>query len=160
MGEIIKIDTQYSQWIKNISARFRQSQIKAACKVNQELLKFYWELGREISIKEKENEYGKDFFNKLSFDLGKELPKVRSFSVTNLRYMKRFYELYSNAKKLPQVGAVSGKNQNLPQLVADSPTPSIVPQLVEKSSNLQNRQQVADDLSFPTGGVIICMTNV
>ncbi len=119
MGAIVKLDAQYSQWIKDISSRFRQSQIKAACRVNQELLKFYWELGREISVKEKENEYGKDFYNKLSLDLGKELPEVRTFSVTNLRYMKRFYELYPNAKKLPQVGAVSGKNQNLPQVVAD-----------------------------------------
>ena len=109
MGDIVKLDEQYSQWIKDISTRFRQSQIKAACRVNQELLKFYWELGREISVKENENEYGKDFYNKLSLDLGKELPEVKSFSVTNLRYMKRFYELYPNAKKLPQVVAVSNE---------------------------------------------------
>ena len=55
MSDFIKLDAQYSQWIKDISARFKQSQIKAACKVNVELLKFYWELGRDISIREKEN---------------------------------------------------------------------------------------------------------
>ena len=119
MGNIIRFDAQYSQWLKDICTRFRQSQIKAACRVNQELLKFYWELGKEISIKKKENNYGKDFYNKLSSDLGKELPEVKSFSATNLRYMKRFYEFYPNARKLPQFVAVSRENQNLPQLVAD-----------------------------------------
>ena len=105
MSDFIKLDAQYSQWIKDISARFKQSQIKAACKVNVELLKFYWELGRDISIREKENVYGNDFFNKLSTDLSKEIPEVRSFSVTNLRYMKRFFNLYPLAGNLPQVGA-------------------------------------------------------
>jgi predicted nuclease of restriction endonuclease-like (RecB) superfamily len=119
MGDIVKLDEQYSQWIKDISTRFRQSQIKAACRVNQELLKFYWELGREVSIREKENGYGKGFFKKLSSDLTREIPDVKSFSITNLYYMKYFYELYPSAE--------------------------IFPQAVEKSDNQQNRQQVADD---------------
>jgi hypothetical protein len=33
--------------------------------------------------------------------------------------MKRFYEFYPNARKLPQFVAVSRENQNLPQIVAD-----------------------------------------
>ncbi len=105
----LRLDAQYSQWIKDISTRFRQSQIKAACRVNQELLKFYWELGREISVKEKENEYGKGFFKKLSIDLTNEIPDVKSFSVTNLHYIMWFYELYSNAENLPQVGVNSNQ---------------------------------------------------
>ena len=116
MGDIIKLDEQYSQWIKDISVRFKQSQIKAACKVNQELLKFYWELGREISIKEKENTYGSGLYKRLSADLRKEIPDVKSFSVTNLHYMKWFYELYSNAEILPQLVEKSDKQQNLPQV--------------------------------------------
>lgn len=116
MGDIVKLDAQYSQWIKNISRRFRQSRIKAACRVNQELLKFYWELGREISVKEKENEYGKGFFKKLSIDLTNEIPDVKSFSVTNLHYIKWFYELYSNAENLPQVGVNSEIHRNCHKL--------------------------------------------
>ena len=136
MGDIVKLDAQYSQWIKDISTRFRQSQIKAACRVNQELLKFYWELGREISIKEKENEYGMDFYNKLSLDLGKELPEVRSFSVTNLRYMKYFYELYPDAEIYPQVVDNSDHLQNLPQVGDNSGLSQIPPQVGDNSKQL------------------------
>ena len=42
------IDKDYSQWVKELVARYRQSQIKAAIKVNQEPLQFYWELGKDI----------------------------------------------------------------------------------------------------------------
>lgn len=42
------IDKDYTQWVENLSVRYRQSQIKAAVRVNRELLKYYWELGRDI----------------------------------------------------------------------------------------------------------------
>lgn len=132
MGGIVKLDAQYSQWINDIRTRFRQSQIKAACRVNQELLKFYWELGREISIREKENGYGKGFFKKLSSDLTREISDVKSFSATNLKYMKYFYELYPSAEIFPQAVEKSDNQQNPPH-VGDN------------SAHLQNRQQVADD---------------
>lgn len=42
------IDMDYARWVENLSVRYRQSQVKAAVKVNRELLKYYWELGRDI----------------------------------------------------------------------------------------------------------------
>ena len=67
------------------------------------MLRFYWGLGHDIHFME--NTYGSGLFKKLSHDLNKELPDVKSFSVTNLKYMRAFYELYSNAdEKSPQVG--------------------------------------------------------
>lgn len=116
MSDIVKFDEQYAQWIKDISLRFRQSQIKAACRVNVELMQFYWSLGRDISIKEKENAYGTGFFKKLSADLREELPEVKSFSTTNLKYMKYFYELYPGAENRPQLEDDSEQLQNRPQL--------------------------------------------
>ena len=43
------LDQDYILWIKDLSSRYRRSQIKAAVKVNQEMLQFYWELGKEYS---------------------------------------------------------------------------------------------------------------
>ena len=34
-------DRDYKNWIKDISSRFRRSQIKAATHVNEEMLRFY-----------------------------------------------------------------------------------------------------------------------
>lgn len=83
-------DRDYKNWIKDISGRFRRSQIKAATHVNEEMLRFYWNLGHDIHFRQSENSYGSDFFIKLSTDMKKELPDVKAFSVTNLHYMVCF----------------------------------------------------------------------
>lgn len=99
MSEIIKTNKEYSKWIMEVSQRFRKSQIKAAAKVNREMLIFYWSIGHDISENYNENIYGKSFYKNLSLDLNEALPDVKSFSVTNLKYMKYFYEMYSNSNR-------------------------------------------------------------
>ena len=116
MGEIIKVDAEYLKWILSVTEKFKQSQIKAASKVNVEMLSFYWSLGRDISEREQNNVYGTGFYKRVSDDLKHELPDVRSFSVTNLHYMKWFYELYPSAGNLPQLGVDSFDDPNLPQV--------------------------------------------
>ena len=109
MDNALKIpDDQYRQWIADLSKRYQRSQIKAATSVNSEMLGFYWSLGRDIVTMNAESEYGSSFFNKLSLDLKTIIPAAKCFSPTNLRYMKRFYELVSDvSEKLPQIGAES-----------------------------------------------------
>ena len=46
--ELTIIDKDYIRWVEDLSVRYRQSQIRAAVRVNRELLKYYWELGRDI----------------------------------------------------------------------------------------------------------------
>ena len=48
MSNLLSTDVEYKQWLQSLGKRFRQSQIKAAVKVNRELLAFYWELGKDI----------------------------------------------------------------------------------------------------------------
>ena len=42
--------------------RDSSSQIKAAVKVNNEMLRFYWELGKDIEEKQADNKYGSKFY--------------------------------------------------------------------------------------------------
>ena len=105
MTTLIKIDDDYAEWIRNLSLRFKQSQIKAAIKVNSEMLRFYFSLGADIVNKKAESRWGDGFFKNLSKDLQNELPDVRGFSETNLRYSKYFYLLYNQTLTIhPQVG--------------------------------------------------------
>lgn len=119
MSNLIHIDKEYRQWIQSLSKRFRRSQIKAAVHVNQEMLRFYWDLGRDIVARNAENTYGKGFYANLSQDLRNAIPNTEGFSVTSLKYAKYFYVLYSALLlNLPQVGEIS-ENENHPQLVDD-----------------------------------------
>lgn len=118
MKGIAVIDNNYKQWVSEIRGRYRQSQIKAAVKVNSEMLQFYWSLGHDIVEREMENTYGSGFFKRLSADLQRELPDAKGFSPTNIKYFKYFYELYS-----PLL-------ENRPQ-VADNFKHAIIPQVAE-----------------------------
>lgn len=119
MKSITILDPNYKDWIKELSLRYRKSQIKAAVKVNREMLSFYWSVGKDITEKEYDNKYGSAFYKNLSVDLIAELPNVEGLSERNLRYMKSFYTLYSSCMKtLPQSVAKS-ENEILPQLVAE-----------------------------------------
>lgn len=84
------LDPDYLQWVKELSARYRQSQIKAALKVNSVLIEFYWELGSDIISLGIDNKYGGKFYATLSSDLRKEMPGVGGLSESNIRYAKRF----------------------------------------------------------------------
>lgn len=104
MDKLVEVGAQYREWISEVSKRFHQSQIKAAVKVNDEMLRFYWQLGKELHDRKDKFSYGQSFYKTISRDLRRELPDVKSFSETNLRYMQKFAELYSEVSNLPQVG--------------------------------------------------------
>lgn len=105
-NEIIKTET-YKNWIADLKIRYRQSQIKASVAVNGELLKFYFELGKDISEKQFANTYGSSFYKTLSTDLINEFPDAKGLSPTNLKYAFYFYSLYKD------------EVENRPQLVDD-----------------------------------------
>lgn len=58
---------------------------------------------------------GSKFYANLSKDLADVLPGTKSFSETNLKYMKYFYQLYSQIS--PQVVDENGTEEISPQLV-------------------------------------------
>lgn len=84
MDKLVEVDAQYREWISEVSKRFHQSLIKAAVKVNDEMLRFYWQLGKELHDRKDKFSYGQSFYKTISRDLRRELPDVKSFSETNL----------------------------------------------------------------------------
>ncbi len=90
-----KVDESYLFWIGQIIERYRSSQIKAAVKVNREMLRFYWSLGEDIVRMQLESVYGDGILERISSDLKQQFPSAKGFSVTNLNYMKRFHITYN-----------------------------------------------------------------
>ncbi len=86
---------EYAQLLGVLKERFRKSQIKAAVKVNTVMLEYYWDMGRDISRLHAAAKWGSAFFDCLSLDLKTEFPGQTGFSVTNIKYAKRWYEFYN-----------------------------------------------------------------
>ncbi|MCL2028021.1 MAG: PDDEXK nuclease domain-containing protein [Bacteroidales bacterium] len=101
-----KTDSEYRQWLIDLKTKIKQSQIKAAVRVNEEMLRLYWDMGQDIVARQMEAAWGSGFFEKLSKDLRSEFPYLKGFSPRNLLYIKRFYTFYSQGNAIPhQVGA-------------------------------------------------------
>lgn len=89
------ITAEYKQWFADIKSRLRNSQIKAAIKVNGTLLEFYWSLGRDIVKMKAEQAWGSGVLQQLSFDLRDEFPDMKGLSYTNLRYAAQWFRFYT-----------------------------------------------------------------
>ncbi|MEG1909372.1 MAG: PDDEXK nuclease domain-containing protein [Bacteroidales bacterium] len=118
MSKLIKTDIEYKQWLVEIKEQIRNSQIKAVLSVNAGMLALYFDLGKRIEITKADSKWGSGFFASLSADLREEFSDIEGFSETNLRYMKRFYNFYSQCFTIPpQLGAEleTMPNPNSPQ---------------------------------------------
>ncbi len=106
MNQSLTKNKNYSVWLKELKNKVRLVQIKAAVKVNSELLQFYWELGQDILDKQKNAKWGDGFLRQLSMDLSSEFPHIRGFSKRNLELIRKWYVFY-NQKNLIAKQAVS-----------------------------------------------------
>lgn len=98
------LDKDYAQWVEDLSVRYSQSQVRASVKVNRELLRYYWELGRDIEEMHVEERWGQGVVKNLSADLQHRNPNATGLSRTNIYYAKKFYLLYSQYLEIvPQV---------------------------------------------------------
>ena len=95
LAVVLHDDCDYKDWLVELKERFYSHRLKASCATNGYLLDFYWKLGRDIEAKQYTNTYGSGFYKNLSQDLKNEMPGVKGFSPTNLKYMSYFYKLYA-----------------------------------------------------------------
>ena len=95
MGNEITLQKSLVQQIKAVLENARKS---VSQEVNTQLLSAYWHVGRLIVQYEQDNniraEYGKQTLKMLSKELTTSLGK--GFSVSNLQFMRRFYQKYPN----------------------------------------------------------------
>ena len=90
-------DLTYTNSMMNeIREVLQSARQRVAIQVNTELLSTYWNIGKIIVEHEQENQeradYGKQTLKQLSKELTKEFGK--GFSVSNLQFMRRFYQSY------------------------------------------------------------------
>lgn len=138
------LDKDYKNWIKELSSRYRKSQLKAAVKVNSEMLHFYYDLGKDIVAMKAEQKWGSGFMKNLSRDLKEQDPGATCFSETNLLYMKNFYLLYHSFIEItPQAGE---------QLEGNEITPRVEEQLEDAEFTQQVVEKIESDIfSIPWG---------
>lgn len=99
MNDIAR-DRKYAEWLGELKGRIRQSQIKAAVRVNSELLRLYWQMGSDIAERQKNAKWGDGFLKQLSHDLMEEFPNMKGFNIKNLYRIRQWYLFYNDQQTI------------------------------------------------------------
>ncbi len=103
--------TVYNNDFENVVLMIKQAQIRAYSSVNRELIDLYYSIGKYISKKVSESDWGKGVVKQLAEYISKTNPDISGFSDKNLWRMKQFYETYKDDLKLsPLVRELSWTN--------------------------------------------------
>jgi predicted nuclease of restriction endonuclease-like (RecB) superfamily len=103
----MKITNNQRTFIASIKEKIRLAQYEALKEVNVQLIKLYWEIGKDIAEKQVES-WGKSIVPVLSRELQKDFPGTSGFSERNLWLMAQFYNEYKNIEFLqPLVAEIS-----------------------------------------------------
>ncbi len=132
-------DKDYLIWLNEIKERIKRLQIKAAISVNQEMLAFYWALGKDIVEKLATKNWGEAVVEQLSKDLQLEYAEMKGFSRSNLFYMKKWYLFYN--EQLTKIQQAVGQSH-----------------LPEKINSIEKVQQVVGQI--PWGHNILIITKI
>lgn len=127
----------YNIAVQTIKEAILRSQYQAAKLVNREMLSLYYGIGRYISANSREGFWGTGAIKTISERLRKELPGLKGFSQTNLKYMRIFYEEWSPI--------IEAKNHKSSAVADEIDTDSLLP---VKSSTTADDLERFLNLSF------------
>ena len=93
----VKLDKNNSNYISDIKQIVLEAKTQVYSVVNSTMVTAYWLIGRRIVEEEQEGkeraDYGKEIIKTVSSELSKEFG--RGFSVTNIKYFRQFYQIFS-----------------------------------------------------------------
>lgn len=134
-----------SQAVETIKTAILQGQYEALKGTNRIQLAVYFSIGKYLSNNTRRLPYGAGALKAISDQLLRELPGLRGYSATNLKYMRLFYEAW---QMLDVDSSVATDNSQSTIAMAESSQESSVAtdeSLITKSSVVTDELQVADN---------------
>lgn len=95
----------YGDWLNELKSRIHAAQQRAALAVNRELVALYWQIGRDILERQKQQGWGAKVIERLAVDLKTAFPEMKGFSPRNLKYMRAFAEAWPELEFVQQAAA-------------------------------------------------------
>lgn len=111
-------NSDFKSWVLQLKQDIRGAQIKAAIKVNTELLHLYWHMGADICEKQKSASWGDGWLKELSRELMTEFPDMKGLSYRNLKYIRQWYQFYNKQLIIGQQVVAQLGDANMQQPVA------------------------------------------
>lgn len=103
--EDINGQEQYICWLADVKERVQQTRSKAIVQVNTAMLELYWSIGRDLVAMHPEFKWGKGIVKQFALDMRSAFPNETGFSDTNIKYMRRWVEFYTQSAAIGQQAA-------------------------------------------------------
>jgi len=92
----------YPQLLVRLKREIGAARTRAALAVNEELIKLYWRIGREILARQENEGWGTKIIDRLAADLRAEFPEMTGLSRSNIHYMRQFAAAWRDRENVPQ----------------------------------------------------------
>lgn len=92
----------YADWLVDLKSRIRQARQRASQSVNGELIRLYWQIGRDILHRQGREGWGAKVIERLAEDLRRAFPEMKGFSRANLLYMRSFADTWTEEQIVQQ----------------------------------------------------------
>ncbi|HBH27491.1 MAG: DUF1016 family protein [Desulfofustis sp. PB-SRB1] len=92
----------YAEWLGELKNRIHKAQQRATLAVNRELVRLYWQIGRDILARQAQQGWGAKIIDRLAHDLRNAFPEMKGFSRANLIYMRAFAKAWPDEQIVQQ----------------------------------------------------------
>jgi len=96
MSDISITSKEYLNWIGELKAKIRKVRTRIALSVNSAVIELYWEIGKDIYLKQEDAKWGSKIIDQIAIDLKRDFPDIKGLSRRNIYAMRQFYLFYSN----------------------------------------------------------------
>lgn len=103
--ELTEMGSEYAEFISSLIKNVSETKIKTVLDANSSMILLYWNIGDLILKKQNEYGWGSKVIDRISFDLKKRFPEMKGFSPRNLKYMRKFAEVWQDKSIVQQVVA-------------------------------------------------------
>ena len=118
---VAALPADYAPLLADIKVRVQAARIKVGLAANQELLSLYWDIGRLILDRQRQEGWGAKVIDRLSVDLQNEFPGQQGFSPRNLKYMRAFAEAWPETPIARQPVALLAEDKKSKLAIVQAP---------------------------------------
>lgn len=100
-----EMSDSYLDFIEEIKKEIQNQRISVVLNANSSMLCLYWDIGKAILQKQKEEGWGAKVIDRMAKDLKDAFPDMSGFSPRNIKYMRKFAECWPDFEIVQRVVA-------------------------------------------------------
>lgn len=100
-----ELGKEYGDFISRIKDEVKRQRLSVVLNANKSMILLYWKLGKLILNKQEKEGWGSKVIDRISFDLRKEFPEMNGFSPRNIKYMRKFAQIWTDESIVQQLVA-------------------------------------------------------